>query len=219
MSAEFPCDKRSILIPGPAGQLEAHCGCPQTGSAVAMTAVLCHPHPLHGGSLHNKVVHTLARAYEDLGAHTVRFNFRGVGASEGSYAGGDGETQDLLAVLRWVAARRGEDLLCVAGFSFGAYVAARGALLASLDHLLLVAPPVHRMDFDQLSAPTCPWLVVQGDEDEVVPPGQVFRWVAAVEHPPELIGVVGAGHFFHGHLRALRDVVREWVGPRLAMRR
>jgi len=126
LPAGFPCGQ-TFLLPGPTGALEAMAACPAEDEAVPATAVICHPHPQQGGTMHNKVVHTLARTFSELGLRTVRFNFRGVGASAGHFDHGNGETEDLLAVVSWVRAQRPQDQIWLAGFSFGGYIAARGA--------------------------------------------------------------------------------------------
>lgn len=211
----FPCTRETVQIPGPVGPLEARCGCPKEPAGVS--AVICHPHPLFGGTMENKVVTTVARALEDLGLHTVRFNFRGVGASAGAYDEGHGETEDLLAVLRWLAERRPGDEVWLAGFSFGSYVAARGAVRWPVSQLISIAPPVARFDFSDSPPPECPWLVVQGDADEVVEPGAVFRWVEALPRPPELVVMKGASHFFHGRLVELREHLKGALAPAVAL--
>lgn len=205
----FPCDNSIQRLPGPAGDLEVLLACPEPAAARAVTAVICHPHPLHGGSLHNKVVHTLARAFGELGAYTARFNFRGVGASGGRYDQGIGETDDLLTVVEWLRSRRPADQLWLAGFSFGAYVAARAGAQLPVVQMISIAPPVAMYDFAVLTRPACPWLVVQGDADDVVQVADVERWAAALDPPPRLVVLKGAGHFFHQRLSDLRRVVVE----------
>ena len=138
-ATDFPCTNDTFLIQGAIGELELLTACPPDAAAQPITAVICHPHPLHGGSLQNKVVHTLARGFGELGARSVRFNFRGVGRSSGVYDNGMGETEDLLAVIAWVRARRPRDRLWLAGFSFGAYVALRASVRFDPAQLVLVA--------------------------------------------------------------------------------
>lgn len=205
----FPCNE-PLTLPGPAGVLEAVTICP-AGAPVAATAVILHPHPLHGGTLHNKVVHTLARGFADLGVASVRFNFRGVGASAGQFAHGDGETDDALAVIDWVRATRPHDAVWLAGFSFGAYVALRAASTAGVAGLVTVAPAVHLYDFSKLMPPSCPWLLVQGEADEVVPVEYVRSWIATLARPPVTQYLPGVGHFFHQRLQDLRDALRQFA--------
>ncbi|HEX5339466.1 MAG TPA: alpha/beta hydrolase [Gammaproteobacteria bacterium] len=194
-----------ISFTGPAGVLEGLLDMPQ--AAPRALAVVCHPHPLFQGSMTNKVAYILARAFNDLGAISLRFNFRGVGGSEGTYDNGIGETGDALAALDWLAARHPGLPLWLAGFSFGAYVALRAQSQRSVQRLVTVAPAVERFDTTALVLPAMPWLLVQGDADEVVSPQAVFDWVAGLTVRPQLAILKGAGHFFHGRLNELRQVV------------
>lgn len=184
-------------------------------------AVICHPHPLFGGTMDNKVVTTLARATRDAGGAAVRFNFRGVGDSQGAYGEGIGETEDLLAVISALRARYPGLPLWLAGFSFGSYVAARAAAVLQASrqapvHLMLVAPPVHHFDFTDITDTGCAVTVVQGDDDEVVAADQVHTWVANTPLVPDLIRFPNCGHFFHGQLGPLRELVGSRVPGALA---
>jgi alpha/beta superfamily hydrolase len=194
-----------VSIAGPAGPLEAVAEEP--GGRAPLYAVVCHPHPLFGGTMDNKVVTTLARALQEVGIATVRFNFRGVGASGGTFDDGRGETADAAAVADYGALRWPGRELVLAGFSFGAYVALRLAQERAAARLITVAPPVDRFDFSALSPPACPWLVVQGDADEVVNPQRVIAWVKSLDPQPRLTVLPGVSHFFHGHLPELREAV------------
>jgi alpha/beta superfamily hydrolase len=178
--------------------------------------VILHPHPLHGGTMHNKVVHTLARGFNELGLASVRFNFRGVGTSAGGFGHGAGESEDALAVIDWVRRVRPRDRVWLAGFSFGAYVALRAATRAGVAGLVTVAPAVHLYDFAALALPPCPWLLVQGEADEIVPVTAVQAWLAGVSPPPATRFLPGVGHFFHQRLPDLKAVLHEFVGPHLA---
>ena len=137
--------------------------------------------------MHNKVVHTLARAFVSGNIATLRFNFRGVGSSEGQYDDGRGEVDDVLAAVDWMAARRPGLPVWLGGFSFGAYIATRAALNLDVGQLITIAPPVDRYAFDSLHHPECPWLVVQGDEDELVSIEAVLGWAEQLEPQPELV--------------------------------
>lgn len=204
----FPCNT-TLALAGPEGALEAQTTCPAPPAAKA-TAIICHPHPLHGGTMHNKIVHTLARTFGELGLRTVRFNFRGVGASAGTYAGGAGETEDALAVIEWVRSRCPQDEIWLAGFSFGAYVALRAAARVAAARLVLVAPPVHlHAELGSPPAPRAPLLVLQGEQDEVVSPAAVKDWIDTLSPRPTLKIFPGVGHFFHGRLNDLRTGVQE----------
>jgi uncharacterized protein len=202
---------RKLSIAGPAGPIESLIEQPH-GAAAGIVAVCCHPHPLYGGTMQNKVVHTLARAAQDQGVTSLRFNFRGVGASGGKYDDAVGETDDAIAVADWCRRELGADRLWALGFSFGSYVAFRLAAARDARLLVTVAPPVQRFDFTQLQVPPCPWLVVQGDADEVVNHEAVLDWTRALEPAPEVEILPGAEHFFHGRLTAVRSLVGEWLG-------
>jgi len=172
------------------------------------TAVICHPHPLHGGTMHNKVVTILERSLRELGLACVRFNFRGVGQSAGVHDEGRGEVEDLAAVVDWARRASPGDALWLAGFSFGSYVALAAARRVGADALVSIAPPVGRWDFDSIELPDCPWLVVQGEEDEVVDPAAVFAWVESLSKQPHLVRMPETSHFFHRRLMDLRGVIR-----------
>jgi alpha/beta superfamily hydrolase len=178
-----------------------------TGSAAA-TAVICHPHPLQQGTMSNKVVTTLARTFARLGADAIRFNFRGVGSSAGSYAEGVGEREDALAVVAWARARWPGRRLFLGGFSFGAAVAAAIAARVAPAGLVTVAPPIDRLPAD-FAAPLCPWLLIHGEDDDVVPAAPVLEWCAALAVPPRIVLLPGVGHFFHGRLSALTEAVND----------
>ena len=187
----FPDVATRFSLPGPAGALEVASDVPAAAAARAGTVVICHPNPVQGGTMTNKVVTTLERALRELGLATMRFNFRGVGASQGTFDDGAGETDDALAVARWVQAVRARDQLWMAGFSFGSYVATRIA--------------------GMLPVPACPWLVIQGEDDEVVVPDDVYEFVTTTQPRPDLVRFPDTGHFFHGRLIELRNTVQEHV--------
>jgi uncharacterized protein len=198
-----------VMIDGPAGLLEA--SVEEGSDRDASYALVCHPHPLFGGTMDNKVVTTVARALNACGMPTIRFNFRGVGASAGCHDDGRGETDDAAAVAAWGARRFGERTVLIAGFSFGAYVAMRLAQTLTPSRLILIAPPVGRFEFTPLVAPACPWLIVQGDADEVVDPIAVRKWADMQRPLARLIMLTGVGHFFHGHLVELRDALEKEI--------
>ena len=158
--------------------------------------------------MHNKVVHTLARALQEQGMPTLRFNYRGVGASAGAYDDGRGETEDALAVIAWGRRRWPGAQLVLAGFSFGAAVALRAALAAGAAQLITVAPAITHPGAAPLR-PACPWLLVAGDADDLVDFGQLRAWAAAFQPPPTLRVLAGGDHFFHGRLQELRAAVSE----------
>ena len=197
---------RRLVVAGPAGALECAVDAPAAGPRGV--AVICHPHPQHGGTMDNKVVQTLARALLHLGYRTLRFNFRGVGASEGSWDEGRGEVDDALAV---VAAHSEAGLpLVLAGFSFGGYVAASAAAQlpegARAERLVLVGPSTQKQQLPDVPADT---LVIHGELDDVVPLAATFAWARPQSLP--VVVVPGGGHFFHGQLGLLKNIVlRAW---------
>jgi len=195
-------------IAGPAGAIE--CATDNPPSAPRGLAVVCHPHPQHGGTMDNKVVQTLARAFLQLGYRSVRFNFRGIGASQGAWDEGRGEIDDASAVI--AAHRAAGEPLVVAGFSFGGYVASQAALrlpdAERAERLVLVAPAVRNFDVAPVSATT---LVVHGEADDVVPLAHLFDWARPQSLPVTVLP--GAGHFFHGQLPVLKQIVlAAWHG-------
>lgn len=198
---------RKIVIQGPAGAIQARLELP--AERPRFRAVVCHPHPLYAGTMDNKVVTTITRACRQAGGVALRFNFRGVGDSEGSHDNARGEVDDLLAAWDWLAGEYPDLPAWLAGFSFGSFVAAAGAprLQTPPVHLLLVAPPVHHYDFEALPVPGCPVTVLQGDADEVVPPEDVHDWATASPWKPELVEFTDTGHFFHGKLNELKEEV------------
>ena len=198
-----------LFIDGPCGQLEAL----YLGVADARGAVLiCHPNPVQGGTMLNKVVSTLQRTARDAGYITLRFNYRGVGQSAGSHDMGAGEVADAEAAASWLRAKHPELSLVLMGFSFGGFVAASlaGRLEAKaieLQHLFMIAPAVMRLS-EQFPLPQrCPLTVVQPETDEVVDPQLVYDWSDNLPRPHELLKVAECGHFFHGKLTDLKDLV------------
>lgn len=198
---------RQLLLAGPAGAIEAVRDEPAPGQSARGVAVIAHPHPLFGGTMDNKVVQTLARAFTQCGWSAVRFNFRGVGASAGVHDEGHGETDDLLEVLRQVAPT---GPLALAGFSFGSFVASR-ALAALWDarpveKIVLVGTAAARFDVAGLPLDAHPrTLVIHGEQDDTVPLSAVFDWARPQSLPVTVIP--GGSHFFHGQLPLLKNLV------------
>ncbi|MHB8404524.1 MAG: alpha/beta hydrolase [Gammaproteobacteria bacterium] len=197
-----------VTLKGPVGSLEGLLD--QSPAEPWAVAVVCHPHPLQQGAMTNKVTYILARAFNDLGAVSLRFNFRGVGNSAGSFDHGVGETADALAAMDWLSARYPGLPLWLGGFSFGAYVALRAQSERPVLRLVTVAPAVERFTTTAIIPPGYPWLLIQGDADEVISPQTVFDWARNLRHPPSLVVLKGAGHFFHGRLHELRQTVVEY---------
>ncbi len=196
------------IVDGPAGRIETLLELPDDVEPTGL-AIICHPHPLHGGALTNKVAHTLARVACDLNLAALRFNFRGVGKSEGEHDHGVGEVDDAAAVLASAKATYPGPLL-FAGFSFGGAVAMELARRERADYLVTIAPAVSRIDRDPTwSAPQLPWLLVQGDADELVDIQETIDFVNTLDPGPELTVLEGVDHFFHGKLTALRQLLVE----------
>jgi len=204
-----------VVIDGPAGAIEAMVERPPEARG-DIVAVCCHPHPLYGGTMQNKVVHTLARACQDQRVATVRFNFRGVGASAGTHADGEGESADAAVVADYARTTTGATRLWSLGFSFGGFVAYRLATARSAAALVTVAPPVQRFDFTRLPVPRCPWFVAQGDADDLVDHERVLAWTRTLEPAPEVTILPGAEHFMHGRLTELRALLGGWLAARAA---
>ena len=201
----------ALTVAGPTGQLEARLEWQEAADEPRVFGVACHPHPLYGGTMDNKVTHVLARSMVECGAPAFRFNFRGVGASAGKFDNGRGEAEDLAAVVAEGRRRFPSAALWLGGFSFGAFVALRAA--ASLDpaRLVAVAPPVARFELGSMAHPDCDWMLVQGDADDVVPPAAVLDWAAQQPRKPRLHVIHGAGHFFHGKLHELKPLVVDFL--------
>jgi uncharacterized protein len=213
----FPTISTVLTLQGPAGALEVAVDPPDTEVvARPVVAVFCHPLPTEGGTMHNKVVTMAARSLRELGATTVRFNFRGTGHSEGAFDHGEGELDDLRAVIAWVRGSRPELGLWLGGFSFGAYVSLRGASELRPSLLISIAPPAGRWDFARIALPTMPWLVIQGEEDEIVDPQAVYDWLERSGASAELVRMPDTSHFFHRKLMDLRGAIRHGVPRALA---
>ncbi len=195
-----PASLERVLVDGPAGAIETDLNDP--GRDRRGIALVAHPNPVQGGTKDNKVVTTLAKAFYNLGYLAARPNFRGVGASAGTFDEGGGETEDLLAVAAYLRTRFGDAPLVLAGFSFGSFVQTRVAKQLDPERLVLVGPAVNRFPAESVRSDT---LVIHGEHDEVVPLQDVFDWAR-----PQLLPVVvvpGGGHFFHGMLNLLAQIV------------
>lgn len=188
------------LVPGPAGQIETAWSLP--GEPPRGIALVAHPHPLYGGAMDNKVVQTLAKVFVGLGYAAIRFNFRGVGRSEGSHDEGRGETDDAVAVLEFCRRELGDIPVTLAGFSFGSFVQTRVAERTGAKKLVLVGAAVNRFQVGTVPAGT---LVIHGEQDDVVPLADVLDWARPQKLP--VVVLPGAGHFFHGYLVELKRIV------------
>ena len=203
-----------LLIDGPVGHLEAlYLDQPQAKGL----ALLCHPNPVQGGTMMNKVVSTLQRTARDAGLTTLRFNYRGTGASQGSHDMGTGEVDDALAAAYWLRAKHPDLPITLLGFSFGGFVAASlgGRLEAegeALKHVFMIAPAVMRLRDEDALPHECALTVIQPQTDEVIDPHLVYDWSEDLSRPHELLKVAECGHFFHGKLPELKEL----VAPRLS---
>jgi alpha/beta superfamily hydrolase len=212
MSRPLPTEK--VLLRGPDGAIEALIDAPE---AVRGIAVVAHPHPLFGGANTNKIAHTLARTFRDLGYAALRPNFRGVGHSEGEHDHGGAETEDLLAVVAWAQSRWGVLPLALGGFSFGAFVQTRVASrlaegVTPVERMILVGTASGQVTgarsytTEPVAADT---LVIHGELDETVPLANVLDWARPQDLP--VVVVPGADHFFHGRLSIIRELMlRHW---------
>ena len=203
-------ESQSMMIPGPAGRLEALLERPRAAEPRA-AVVVCHPHPQHGGTMQNKVAHTLARAFVNSGFAALRFNFRGVGASDGAFDEGEGEVEDVLAAADYAAEAYPGGPLWYAGFSFGAAMSVRAAIERTPSGLVSAAPAAFRMGKDLTGQPECPWLIVHAENDELIPIDDSLAWFNELKPGPELNVFSGASHFFHGRLVELRTTVEAFV--------
>lgn len=212
---EFPqlIRETPLFLDGPCGSLEAlYLEVPDAKGV----ALLCHPNPVQGGTMLNKVVSTLQRAVRDMGYSTLRFNYRGTGASAGRHDMGTGEVDDAEGAASWLCAQAPHLPLILCGFSFGGFVAAAlaGRLEdqgVAVDNLFMVAPAVQRLQAPEHLPEQAKLTVIQPEQDEVIDPELVYAWSAALQRPHELLKVAECGHFFHGKLPELKDLVQ----PRL----
>jgi len=198
----LPSGFELMMIQGVVGALEVCVHQPAKLLPQTRLLLISHPHPLHGGSLHNKIVQTLAKAGVDSDCLVVCYNFRGVGQSAGEFDHGHGERYDLKAVLAFAFERWGQRELVLAGFSFGAWVSSLVAESVQPERILLVAPPVSLYPMERLALPSVPLTVIQGGQDEVVSSEQALIW--AKTQSADVLWRAQAGHYFHGQLLWLR---------------
>lgn len=200
----------TVLLKGAAGNIETWVAMPE--GTPAGIAVICHPHPLHGGAMSNKVTYQIASCALKANFIAARFNFRGVGKSQGKHDEGRGETEDTLAVIDWLRTQCPGARLLLAGFSFGGYVSLKAAARAKPALLVSIAPSFKYFDIEpKPPRPEAPWLVVHGRDDEVVDYGETRAALAEYEPPAELVTLDAVGHFFHGKLRELDEAVSDFI--------
>lgn len=202
-----------FFFEGAVGQLEAVLTVPDNEKA-SFIALLGHPHSLYGGTMDNKVVTTLTRAFSELRIPSIRFNFRGVGQSIGTYDAGIGESEDMVILASLCANALPDCRFIFAGFSFGSFVTYRAARERSPSLLISIAPPVHHFDYQLLPDPTCPWVIIQGKEDEVVPFALVHEYASQHRPPIDVISFEGTSHFFHGKLILLKETIMQLVNQK-----
>lgn len=214
-----PGGSERLLLEGPAGAIETLVAMPP--APARGIAVVCHPHPLHGGALTNKVTYGLASSALKAGLVAARFNFRGVGRSAGAHDEGRGETEDTLAVVEWLRLQRPGVPLLLAGFSFGAFVSLKAAARARPALQVSIAPPFKYFAGEPLPPrPPAPWLVVHGRDDDVVRYDDTITVLKRYDPPPELVTLDGVGHFFHGRLGDLDAAVGAFIhrhGPSVGL--
>jgi alpha/beta superfamily hydrolase len=216
--AELPApgESRSCYVDGPDGRIETLLAAPRQAQ-YAGVCVVCHPHPQFGGAMSNKVVYALASSALQAGLLTARFNFRGVGRSEGSYDQARGETDDALAVVDWLRRFSPQAPLLLAGFSFGAYVSLKAAATARPAALVSISIPFGKYLEGAVTPPHpgCPWLALHSADDEVVAFEDTRAVLEAYTPPPRLVRLEGAGHFYHGRLGDLQQAVLPFVQEHL----
>jgi alpha/beta superfamily hydrolase len=205
---------RKLFIPGPAGQLEALLWT-STAKNQKLVAVVCHPHPLFSGTMHNKVVYQAAKALHLRGIPVLRFNFRGAGLSQGVHDEGRGEREDVRAALDYMAEQYPMSALLLAGFSFGSWVGLRvGCTDERVSDLIGLGVPANRSDLHYLVQCTKPKLFVQGGQDEFGSRENIEALFAMLPQPKELVIVDGADHFFTGQLDKVASAINEWLDSR-----
>jgi len=197
-------------IDGPAGRLEVLLDTPT--SSPRAVAVLAHPHPQHGGTMHNKVVYRSAKTLAQIGCATLRFNFRGVGKSEGDYDEGRGEAEDFRAAIDWATGQYPDIAVWAAGFSFGAWIALTVGATDARVHLLFgIAPPTH-YDLDDLRRSTKPKLLIHGEADELIPLQDMWKLYGELEEPKELVVIDAADHLFNGKVSEVGEAIEDLLG-------
>ena len=206
--------EHSLILDGLVGPLEAVLSVPEYCNT-PYVALIGHPHSLQGGTMNNKVVTTLARVFKELHIPSLRFNFRGVGKSAGSYDYGIGESNDMLSLGRAWQNEQSKIRFIFSGFSFGSYVAYRTAVHFPNSLLITVAPPIHHYDYQEFRPHLSSWLLVQGDADEVVPSSLVKDFVQSYLPPINLIMFHETGHFFHGKLIELKTILIDYIKPQV----
>ena len=201
--------EQEIAVEGEAGIIEAKISAPAIENSAHAVAIICHPHPLHEGTMDNKIVVTIARTLTNIGIPCIRFNFRGVGKSVGEYGEGVGEVRDLETIIDYVKRNFPGHELWLAGFSFGGYIAIKTAQTHSIEQLITVAPAVRMFEMVEVEHPNCPWLIIQGEADDIVPCRDIAAWAEKITPQPDIKIFPEVGHFFHGHLNDLKISIEQ----------
>ncbi len=200
----------NIFFEGPAGRIEGIIK--ESDGPVSHCAIVCHPHPLYGGTMHNKVVFRIARSFQDAGFSVLRFNFRGTDLSDGKYDDGIGEQDDLRAAVKFMMDKHPDAALWIAGFSFGAAVMLRALECNEpLQAIVGAGVPFSKYDFTRITHCKKAKLFVQGQRDEFGSPDELKGWVDTLDEPKELRIITGADHFFDGHLTELQQCISDFV--------
>lgn len=208
----YPPGEHSLMLSIADQKLESQLYIPAKPTKNVL-AIICHPHSLFGGTMQNKVVTTNAKACVSVGYKALCFNFRGVSKSTGEYNAGIAESEDLANIIQQVKELNSEIDIILIGFSFGSYVAARALAIhqVPVSKLVLIAPPVENFDFASLGEFSIPWIVIQGEADEIVPPELVYAWFAGRNKPGQLIKMPAVSHFFHGQLIQLKQLIQQLI--------
>jgi uncharacterized protein len=205
-------DSRNLFLEGPAGRLEAILWSPSAPSRPPLAALVCHPHPLFGGTMHNKVIYQTAKSLDALGLPVLRFNFRGAGLSAGTHDRGRGEQGDVRAALDFLATEFSNVPLLLAGFSFGSWVGLRvGCEDQRVTHLIGLGIPVNNTDFSFLASCAKPKLFVHGSNDEHGASDKVKALVPSFAGENRLVVVEDVDHFFTGKLHELDRAITDWI--------
>lgn len=200
----------NLIIDGPSGNIEAIRE-ESNGINIKGVIIVCHPHPLFGGTMQNKVVHTISRACLNKSLMVLRFNYRGVGLSEGSFDNGRGELEDTLCIIKYAQLHFPELPIWLGGFSFGGGVAIQAAVINKPIALISIAPSLSNLNVLAINEPGCPWLIVHGAQDELIQIKTVKQWLKPLKISPTVVVLDKATHFFHGCLIKLRMEIESFI--------
>lgn len=208
---DFPDSQKYLLLPGEAGNIELLIAPSKSISHKERVAIICHPHPLHEGTMDNKVVYTIHKAFHNFGCSTIRFNFRGVGKTDGLHDDGVGETTDVLTIIQWVKTNKPNCEIILAGFSFGAFISLKASKSVDCRLLISIAPVIHHQEYTAQMPITCPWLVIIAEQDHIIAANLLEDWLDKLVNKPDVLKFAEAGHFFHGNLPELKENVSNYL--------